>query len=67
MIAQPRKIYYAFDDFMTLIKDKEKADLIDGVIYMASPESLEANELFLWLVTVMRLPERRVQLYVKGA
>jgi Uma2 family endonuclease len=49
MIAQPRKIYYTFDDFMTLVKDGEKADLIDGVIYMASPDNTEANKLNMWL------------------
>jgi Uma2 family endonuclease len=46
---------FTYDDFCALVRDDQKADLIDGVIYMASPESLEVNELFLWLITVMRL------------
>ena len=40
---------YTFDDFCVLVKDGQKADLIDGVIYMASPENLDANLLFMWL------------------
>jgi Uma2 family endonuclease len=52
MIAQPRKIYYTFDDFMTLVKDDEKADLIDGVIYMTSPDNTDASDLFGWLYTL---------------
>ena len=37
---------FTYDDFCALVHDDQKADLIDGVIYMASPENLEANELF---------------------
>jgi Uma2 family endonuclease len=44
---------YTFDDFMLLVKEDQKADLIDGVIYMASPESTDANDLFGWLLCVM--------------
>src|SRR5437870_2353592 len=43
----------SFEDFCFLVKDGEKADLIDGVIYMASPENLEANSLFVWLTSVL--------------
>jgi hypothetical protein len=43
-----------FEDFCAIIKPEQKADLIDGVIFMASPESLDANDLFLWLVTLIR-------------
>ncbi len=50
---------YSFGDFLELIHEDQKADLIDGVIYMASPESLEHNDLVLWLGTLMRL-------YVEG-
>ena len=53
MIAQPRKISYTFEDFFILVKDKEKADLIDGVIHMASPDNTDANDLFLWLTGLM--------------
>ena len=40
---------YTFDDFCTLVNNGKKADLIDGVIFMASPDNLEANELNGWL------------------
>jgi Uma2 family endonuclease len=41
---------YTFEDFCFLVKDGQKADLIDGVIYMASPDSLDSNELSKWLI-----------------
>ncbi len=40
---------YTFDDFCFLIKEGQKADLIDGVIYMSSPDNTDANSLFMWL------------------
>ncbi|NUQ65054.1 MAG: Uma2 family endonuclease [Pirellulales bacterium] len=33
------------DEFYRLVPDGQKADLIDGVIHMASPDTLRANEL----------------------
>src|SRR5271168_2737566 len=39
-----------FDDFCFLVKDGQKADLIDGVIYMASPDSSDAFRLNRWLL-----------------
>jgi len=53
---------YTFDDFCAMIRDDQKADLIDGVIYMASPESPEANDLFGWLYMIVRLYARKKQL-----
>ncbi len=44
---------YTADDFDKMVREDQKADLIDGVIYMASPENTEANELFVWLLWVM--------------
>src|SRR5438552_4009153 len=44
---------YSFDDFCSLIKEEQKADFINGVIYMASPENTDANELFMWLGGLM--------------
>ena len=41
-----------FPEFIKLVGDEQKADLIDGVIYMASPESLEHNDLVVRLVMV---------------
>lgn len=38
-----------FDEFCFLVKDKQKADLIDGVIHMASPDNLDANDITTWL------------------
>lgn len=34
-----------FDEFCRLVRDGQKADLIDGVIYMASPDSRRSNKL----------------------
>ena len=34
-----------FDEFCTLVPDGQKADLIDGVIHMASPDTQRANAL----------------------
>lgn len=45
---------YSFDDFLVMVPDGEKADLIDGVIYMASPDNTDAGDLNSWLCTVMR-------------
>jgi len=44
---------FTYEDFCALIREDQKADLIDGVIYMASPENIDAGRLFLWLSTVM--------------
>ena len=41
---------HTYEDFSWLVGDDKKADLIDGVIYMASPDNTDANELFVWLV-----------------
>jgi Uma2 family endonuclease len=53
---------YTYDDFCALVREDQKADLINGVIYMASPENTDANELFLWLAAVMNLYARRKKL-----
>ncbi len=44
---------FTFEEFCAIVKEHQKADLIDGVIYMASPENHAANELFVWLLSVM--------------
>jgi hypothetical protein len=49
MTAIPRKFLFAFEEFCLLVPEERKADLIDGVIYMASPELIEMIELGLWL------------------
>jgi Uma2 family endonuclease len=53
---------YTFEDFRLLVKDGEKGDLINGVIYMASPENTDANELFMWLGALMNGYARRKRL-----
>src|SRR3954451_1238308 len=52
---QPRimKHQITSDEFMKMVCEDQKADLIDGVIHMASPESLEGNELVGWVLWVM--------------
>lgn len=52
---------YTFEDFCSIIRDDQKADLIDGVIYMASPENTDANDLFGWLFMVIRGYARRTK------
>ena len=42
-----------FEDFCFLVKDGQKADLIDGVIYMASPDNTEAFRLSKWLLMLL--------------
>lgn len=51
--------HYSFDDFCELVKDGQKGDLIDGVIYMASPENTDANDIVGWLYTLLRLFAKR--------
>jgi Uma2 family endonuclease len=60
-VAQ-RSGVFTYDDFYAIIHEYEKGDLIDGVIYMTSPENTEANALFVWLLTVMHLYVRRKKL-----
>jgi len=60
--ATARSGVFTYDDFHAIIHDNQKGDLIDGVIYMASPESLEANDLFGWLYTIMRYYVRKRKL-----
>jgi Uma2 family endonuclease len=43
-----------FDDFLAMVHEDEKADLLNGVIYMASPESLDDNDLGGWLYAILR-------------
>ncbi len=42
------------EEFYELVPDGQKADLIDGVIYMASPDSLHANELTLFVAWLFK-------------
>ena len=49
MKAVTRSGPFTYEDFCDLVREDQKADLIDGVIYMASPENTDANDLFMWL------------------
>ncbi len=62
MGTETRTQGYTFEEFCLLVKDGQKADLIDGVIYMASPENTDANELFTWLGALMSGYARRKRL-----
>src|SRR5260370_5655412 len=53
---------YSFEDFCWIVKDGQKADLIDGVIYMASPDNTYADDLFGWLRSVTSIYVRRMKL-----
>lgn len=53
---------YTYEDFCRMVREDQKADLINGVIYMASPENTDDNELFVWLITVMNLYVSRKKL-----
>lgn len=53
---------HSFEEFCRIVREDQKADLINGVIYMPSPENTDDNELFIWLVTLMNLFVRRKKL-----
>jgi len=38
-----------YEEFCALVPDGQKADLIDGVVYMASPDSMHANKINLFI------------------
>jgi Uma2 family endonuclease len=51
-MANPSRVaddLVSVEEFYRLVPDGQKADLIDGVVYMASPDSIRANELTLFL------------------
>ena len=51
-----------FSDFLELVQEDQKADLLDGVIYLASPENADHNDLLRWLTIVLGqfIEERRL-------
>jgi Uma2 family endonuclease len=53
---------YTFEDFCWIVPDGQKADLINGVIYMASPDNIAADDLFGWLRSVVSIYSRRKDL-----
>jgi Uma2 family endonuclease len=55
MATALRRGVHTFEDFCRIVKNGDKADLIDGVIYMASPDNTDANDLFVWLITLLHV------------
>ena len=53
--AETAQKRYTVKDFYRLVPDGEKADLIDGTIYMASPDSTENDDIGGFLYTLMRM------------
>lgn len=53
VVRNPQVGDVTFDEFVDLVPDGQKADLIHGVIYMASPENIEHNNLVTWLDRVV--------------
>lgn len=51
--APPRE-KITFDEFCEIIREDQKADLINGVIYMASPPTFEHEDLFGFLLMILR-------------
>lgn len=53
MVLRSRPGPYSFADFVELVSEDQKADLLDGVIYMASPENIEHGRLIAWLAKTL--------------
>ena len=49
----PATARLTFDDFCMLVKDGQKGDLINGAIYLTAPDSTDANELTVWLLSIV--------------
>jgi Uma2 family endonuclease len=49
----PQTKLVTFEEFCVLVREDQKADLIDGVIQMASPDNTEANDLCVWLLRLL--------------
>jgi Uma2 family endonuclease len=50
MTSRTKNRLVTFDEFCVLVNGDQKADLIDGVIYVASPDNTDSNRLFMWLI-----------------
>jgi Uma2 family endonuclease len=53
---------YTFEDFCWIVPDGQKADLINGVIYIASPDYTDADALLGWLRAILSNYTRRKNL-----
>ena len=59
---------WTFEDFCERIPEGLKADLIDGVIYVASPDNIEHHDIDMWHTEVLRryLRKRKIKGRVFG-
>lgn len=55
MVVRRRPGVYTFAEFLELLPNDRKADLIDGVIYLAAPEEIDHNDLLSWLCALIGL------------
>ncbi len=51
--AKPAKDLITVGEFFRLVPDGQKADLLNGVIYMASPDSIRSNDLTRFVTVLM--------------
>jgi len=61
-VAAARSGVFTYDDFCALVRDDQKGDLIDGMIYLTPTESVAENDLFTWLLVVIGLYVRKKKL-----
>ncbi len=52
-LLKPRTGPFTYDDFCRMVTDGQKGDLIDGNNHMASPDSVDANRLNVWLIRLV--------------
>jgi Uma2 family endonuclease len=52
--TQSKRDLVSVAEFYRLVPDGQKADLIDGVIYMASPDSIRSNDLTAFVTVLLR-------------
>jgi Uma2 family endonuclease len=49
-----RDLRWTFEEFCERIREDQKADLIQGAIYIASPENTDSNDLISWVIAFLR-------------
>src|ERR1017187_9453099 len=67
-IVEAEHRVWTFEDFCAQIPEGLKADLIEGVIHVASPDNIQHNEIDLWYAEVLRrfLRKRKIKGRVFG-
>jgi Uma2 family endonuclease len=68
IIAVDREVW-TFEQFCDRIPEGMKADLIDGVIYVASPDNIQHHDLYVWVMIVLMrfLKKRKIKGRVFGS